>query len=90
MLDINQSYIVKTKECFVETRNKKDTITRTKKTKTKFIKKDFFDFKYVDATIKISRDSKRAIRKNNNRNKTRQKKQKKLKIDIVVAININI
>jgi len=37
LLDVNQSCVAKIKERLVKTRNKKDTITRTKKTKTKFI-----------------------------------------------------
>ena len=90
LLDVNQFCVAKVKERFVETRNKKDTITRTKKTKTKSIRRNFFDFEHVDAIIKVSRDSKCAIRKDNNRDKVKQEKQKKLEVNIVVTIDANI
>ncbi len=90
LLDINQSRVAKTKERLVKTKNKKNIITRTKKTKAKSTRRNLFDFKYVDATIKVSRDSKRAIKRDNNRDKARQEKQKKSKVDIVVAIDANI
>jgi len=90
LLDVNQSRIAKTKERLVEAKNKKDTITKIEKTKTKSIKRNLFNFEYVDATIKVSRDSKRAIEKDNNRDKARQKKQKRSKVNIVATINANI
>jgi len=71
LLDVNQFRVVKAKERFVKANNKKDIIIRTKKMKTKSIKRNFFDFDYVDATIKVSRDNKRAIRRDNNRDKAK-------------------
>ncbi len=90
LLDVNQFCVAKAKERFVETRNKKDTITRIKKAKTKFIKRDLFNFEYVNATIKVLRNNKRAIRRDNNCDKVRQKKSKKLEINIVATIDTNI
>jgi len=90
LLDINQFCVVKFKERFVEAKNKKDIIIRTKKTKTKFMKRNFFDFEYVDTTIKVSRDNKRAIRRDNNCDIAKQEKQKKLEVNIVAIINTNI
>jgi len=73
-----------------ETRNKKNTITRTKEIKTKSTRRNLFSFKYIDTIIKVLRNSKYAIKRNNNCNKAKQKKKKKLKIKIFAAININI
>jgi len=90
LLDVNKLYIVKTKERFARAKNRKSTIIRTKKTKTKFIKRDLSNFKHVDKAIKVSRDNKDAIERDNNRDKARQRKEKKLKANIIVAINANI
>ncbi len=51
LLDISLLRIAKNKDCLIEIKNRKDTITRAKRTKTKFTKQNFFDFKYIDATI---------------------------------------
>ncbi len=85
LLNINKSCVVKAKKHFVEAKNKKFIITRAKKTKTKFIRIFFFDFKYIDAIIKLLCNNKK-----NNNNKIKSKKQKKLKIDNIIAINIYI
>lgn len=61
LLDVNEFRVVKSKERSIKTKNKKGTITRTKKAKAKSIKRDFFDFEHVDAIIKVSRDGKRTI-----------------------------
>lgn len=92
LLDVNESRVVKSKERLIEIRNKKDTIIKTKKAKTKFIKRDFFDFKHVDAIIKVSRDNKRTIERNkrDDRDKVIKNKQKELKIDDIVTINAHI
>ncbi len=73
LLNVSKSYIVKTKE---RVKNRKNTIIRTKKTKIKSIKRDLFDFKYIDAIIKLLRNNKDAIEKKNC-NKAKQRKQKK-------------
>jgi hypothetical protein len=90
LLNVNESCIVKTKERSAKTKNRKNTITQTKKTKIKSIKRDFFDFEHVDAAIKVSRNNKDAIERDNNCDKTRQRKQKKSEVSIVAAINANI
>jgi len=90
LLNINKFCIVKTKERLTRAKNRKSTIIRAKKTKIKSIKRDFFSFEYVNVAIKVLRNSKDAIERDNNRDKTRQKKQKKLKASIVATINKNI
>lgn len=90
LLNVNKSRVAKAKERSVKARNKKNTIIKAEKAKTKSIKKDLFDFEHVDATIKVSRDSKRAIGRDGGRDKARQKKQKKLEASIVAAIDANI
>lgn len=92
LLDVNKSCVVKSKNRSIEARNKKDTIIRTEKTKTRFIKRDFSSFKHVDATIKVSRNNKRTIERHrrDSRDKTRKNKQKESKIDDIVAIDAHI
>jgi len=90
LLDVNQFRVAKAKERLVEKKNKKDTITRAKKTKTKSTKRDLSSFEYVDVAIKVLLDNKRTIDKDNNCDKAKQRKQKRLKANIVVAINTNI
>ncbi len=63
LLNINKSCIVKIKERFTKVKNQKNTIIQTKKTKIKSIKRDFFDFKYIDAIIKVLRNNKDTIKK---------------------------
>ncbi len=67
LLNVNKSYIIKTK-------NRKSTIIQTKRTKIKFIKRDFFDFKYINIAIKVLYNSKDIIERNNNRDKAKQRK----------------
>ena len=52
LLKMNESLIVKVKNRFKEIRNKKEIITRAKKTKTKFIKQDSFDFEHVEVSFR--------------------------------------
>lgn len=54
---VNKSCVIKTKDCSTKAKNKKDTILRTNKTKTRSIKRNSSNFKYVKASIKILRDS---------------------------------
>ena len=56
---VNESRVIKTKDCSIEAKNKKDTMSRTNKTKTRSIKRDSFDFEHVETNIKILRDSDR-------------------------------
>jgi len=56
---VNESRVIKTKDRSIEAKNKKDTMSRTNKTKTKSIKRDSFDFEHVETNIKILRDSDR-------------------------------
>jgi len=90
LLDINESRVAKAKGRPIEARNKKGTITRAKKAKTKSIRRDPFDFEDVDATIKASRDDKGAIGRGDRRDKARLRKQKGPKASIVAAMNANI
>ena len=45
LLTVNELFIIQVKNRFKKIKNKKEVITRTEKTKTKFIKRDSFDFK---------------------------------------------
>ncbi len=56
---VNESRVIKTKNRSIEAKNKKDTMSRTNKTKTRSIKRDSFDFEHVETNIKILRDSDR-------------------------------
>ncbi len=69
---------------------KKDTIIKTKKTKTKSTRRDLFNFKYISIIIKVLRNNKYAIKRDNSCNKVKQRKQKRFKVNIVVTINTNI
>ena len=74
LLNVNKFCIVKTKERFAKAKNQKSTIIQAKKTKTKFTKRNLFDFEYIDATIKVLRNNKNAIERDSSCNKARQKK----------------
>ena len=52
LLIVNELDIVKAKSRFKETRNKEKVMTRAEKTKTKFIKRDSFDFKHVKVNFR--------------------------------------
>jgi len=63
LLNVNKFYIVKTKKCLAKVKNRKSTIIQAKKTKIKSIRRNFFDFKYINVAIKVSRDSKDVVEK---------------------------
>ena len=63
MLNINKFRVVKAKERSIKARNKKDTITRIEKTKTKSTRRNLFDFKYIDVVIKVFYSSKEIVEK---------------------------
>ena len=44
---MNKLFIIKVKSCFKEIKNKKEIMTRAEKTKTKFIKRNSFNFKHI-------------------------------------------
>jgi len=90
LLDVNEPRIVKAKERPTGAKNRKGTMTRTKKAKAKSIRRDLFDFEHIDAAIKASRDGKGAIERGGDRDKAKQRKQKKPEVDIVAAIDANI
>lgn len=89
LLEINESYIVKAKECSVGARNRRATITRAEKTKARSTRRDLSGFEYIDAAIKVSRGGKHTVGRDN-RNKTIKNKQKETAIDNVAAINGHI
>jgi hypothetical protein len=71
LLDINKICIVKIKEYFAKAKNRKSTIIQVEKRKIKFLKRNFLDFKYIDATIKVLRNSKCAVERDSNRDKAK-------------------
>ncbi len=90
LLDVNEPRIVKAKGRPARAKNRKSTMTRTKKAKAKSTKRDPSGFEHVDAAIKASRDGKGAIERGGDRDKARQRKQKEPEADTVAAIDANI
>jgi len=64
-------------------------MTKAKKAKAKSTRRDLFDFEHVDATIKVSRDDKGAIERDNRCDKAKLRKQKRPKTSIVATMNAN-
>ena len=75
---MNEFFIVKAKDRFKEIRNKKEIMTRAEKVKTKFIKRDSFNFKHVE--ISFRRDDR------DDRNERNNKKVKKFFVANIAAI----
>ena len=75
LLDINKSRIVKSKEQSIEAKNKKATIIKVEKTKRKSTRKNLFDFKYIDAAIKVLRNSKYTIKRDKRDRRDRKVKK---------------
>jgi len=89
LLDVNEPRIVKTKGRSVEAKNRKSTMTRAEKAKTKSTKRDLSGFEHIDAIIKVSRGGKRNVDRGG-RGKARSKKQKKPEDNSVAAMDADI
>ncbi len=74
LLNVNESCIVKTKGRLARAKNRKSTMTRTKKAKAKSTRRDSSSFEHVDAAIKASRGGKGAVERGGGRDKARQRK----------------
>jgi len=66
--------IAKSKEYLIEIKNRKDTIIRAKKTKTKSTKQNLFDSKYINTTIQVlcnskNKDNSKILRDSKNRDR---------------------
>ena len=83
LLFVNEFFNVKIKNYFQKIKNKKEIMTRTEKTKTKFIKQDLFDFKYIKINFCY-----------NNRDDCDKQNNKEIKkifiINIATVIKVNI
>lgn len=53
---INNSRVIKAKSRSSKTKNKKETIMRTIKTKIRFIKRNLFDFEHVETSFQVLRE----------------------------------
>ena len=82
LLLVNEFFINKIKNYFQTVKNKKEIMTRAEKAKTKFIKRDSFDFEYVK--INFCRDDR------DDRDERNNKKIKKSFANIVTIIKADI
>jgi len=81
---VNEFRVIKTKDRFTRAKNKKGTMLRANKAKTRSIKRDSFDFEHVEASIKASRDSDR--RRERDRSESTSTLGRALRQKFVVAI----
>ena len=84
LLTVNELFIVKVKDRFQRTKNKKEIMTRAEKAKTKFIKRDSFDFKHVE--VNLRRDDRDDRDDHDDRDERSSKEVKKFFVTDTAAI----